>query len=90
MEGSHTDDMVPNDFDLNHFNLTKADFLLKIPMIKSVKQLVGDQLKLFATPWSAPAWMKASGKSNGGDVNSQLKGDMNGPYYRTWANYFIK
>uniref|UniRef100_A0A914E461 Glucosylceramidase n=1 Tax=Acrobeloides nanus TaxID=290746 RepID=A0A914E461_9BILA len=85
-----TDDNVPNDFDLNHFNLTDVDFLLKIPVIKGVQQLVGDKLKLFATPWSAPAWMKASGKFGGGDINSQLKGDMNGPYYRTWANYFIK
>uniref|UniRef100_A0A914E3P8 Glucosylceramidase n=1 Tax=Acrobeloides nanus TaxID=290746 RepID=A0A914E3P8_9BILA len=90
MEDGDTDDDVINDFELNHFNLTKADFLLKIPMIKAVKQLVGDKLKLFATPWTAPAWMKASGKFGGGDINSQLKGDMNGPYYRTWANYFIK
>lgn len=45
------------------------------------------QLKLFASPWSAPAWMKTNNEmENGGN----LKGDVNGPYYITWANYFVR
>jgi glucosylceramidase len=45
------------------------------------------QLKLFASPWSAPGWMKTSGKMKGGGT---LKGFKNGIYYLTFARYFIR
>lgn len=45
------------------------------------------QLILFASPWSAPGWMKTTNKMIGGGI---LKGDFNGKYYITWANYFLR
>lgn len=44
-------------------------------------------LKLFSSPWSAPGWMKTSGKMSGDGI---LKGDIGGPYYQIWANYFVR
>lgn len=44
-------------------------------------------IKLFASPWSPPAWMKTNKELNG---NGSIKGETNGPYYKTWANYFVK
>lgn len=44
-------------------------------------------LKLFSTPWGAPAWMK---ENNDFGAAGTLKGDVGGQYYQTFANYFIK
>uniref|UniRef100_A0A0N5B533 Glucosylceramidase n=1 Tax=Strongyloides papillosus TaxID=174720 RepID=A0A0N5B533_STREA len=76
-----------NDFELKTFNLTEEDFTLKIPFIKKAFQLTNNNLKLFASPWSAGGWMKTNGKMKGG---APLKGEIPGPYYETWGNYFVK
>jgi glucosylceramidase len=60
---------------------------LQIPFIKQAMQLTNGDLKLFASPWSAPGWMKTNGHMKGGGT---LKGVPGGPYYTTWANYFVK
>lgn len=52
-----------------------------IPILKEIKQLQS-QLKLIATPWSPPVWMKDNGKSMGGHLLSK--------YYAVYANYFVK
>lgn len=46
------------DFDLKNFNLTFEDHTYKIPLLKMAQERVGEKLKLFASPWSAPDWMK--------------------------------
>ena len=82
-------DDIDGDMDLKNFNLTEEDLTLKIPYILQASKLTapGEGLKLFSTPWSAPGWMKTNGHMKGG---GELKGDINGDYYITWANYFIK
>ena len=42
---------------------------------------------MFGSPWSAPAWMKTNKNMTG---NGTLIGEAGGPYYKTWANYFVK
>lgn len=51
------------------------------------QNLIGNKFRLFASPWSAPAWMKQTGQMQGG---GPLKGSVDGPYYKTWANYFLR
>ncbi len=53
-------------------------------MIALLKQivLVNPAIKLLATPWSAPAWMKDNGSSIGGSLLPA--------YYSVYANYFVK
>uniref|UniRef100_A0A914BY75 Glucosylceramidase n=1 Tax=Acrobeloides nanus TaxID=290746 RepID=A0A914BY75_9BILA len=34
--------------------------------------------------------MKATNQFYGGGFNGRLKGDVNGPYYQTWAKYFVR
>ncbi|XP_023226847.1 glucosylceramidase-like isoform X1 [Centruroides sculpturatus] len=80
-------DDVPGDFNLTHFNLTKEDLELKIPLILRAEELQSKSIKLFASPWSAPGWMKNSGKMAGPGV---LKGKPGGEYYQTWADYFVR
>ncbi|GMR50835.1 hypothetical protein PMAYCL1PPCAC_21030, partial [Pristionchus mayeri] len=77
------------DFDLHNFALPKDDFEYKIPFIKQAIDLQKSAggLRLFASPWSPPAWMKTNGQMKGG---GKLRGEVDGPYYVTWANYFVK
>ncbi|EPB74230.1 O-Glycosyl hydrolase family 30 [Ancylostoma ceylanicum] len=78
---------TPNDFGLVNFSLTTEDYQYKIPYIIQAQQLSQNTTKFFATPWSAPAWMKTNGHMKGG---GRLKGEQGGQYYQTWANYFIR
>jgi glucosylceramidase len=52
-----------------------------IPTLQQAKAL-NPQLKMMATPWSAPAWMKTNGLLSGGSLKSQ--------YNSSYADYFVK
>uniref|UniRef100_A0A915Q653 Glucosylceramidase n=1 Tax=Setaria digitata TaxID=48799 RepID=A0A915Q653_9BILA len=80
-------DDSPNDFTLSDFSLAYEDFKFKIPYIKQAINLTNGVFKLFASPWSAPGWMKTSGLMVGGGT---LRGPPNGSYHRTWANHYVK
>ncbi|XP_071845154.1 lysosomal acid glucosylceramidase-like [Apostichopus japonicus] len=80
-------DDVDGDFDLENFALTQEDLSYKIPLIKEAMSLSPAPIKLFASPWSAPGWMKTNGRMKGG---GRLFGDPGGQHYKTWANYFAR
>lgn len=44
-------------------------------------------MKLLASAWSAPAWMKSNGDLAG---RGHLIGEPGGEYYKTWAQYHVK
>lgn len=82
------DDTV-GDTMLAHFddNLTH-DAEAKIPMIQAALRVVearGEDLTLFASPWSPPAWMKTNGKMTGSSEPG-LKPE----YAGTWAAYLSR
>jgi glucosylceramidase len=52
-----------------------------IPVLKAVVALQ-PSIRIMATPWSAPAWMKTSGKLAGGSLKPE--------WYGTYASYFVK
>jgi glucosylceramidase len=52
-----------------------------IPMLKEIL-VINPQIKIIATPWSAPTWMK--------DNNAFIGGSLKPEYYRVYANYFVK
>lgn len=49
---------VPEDFEMKNFNIDRDRYIL-IPYIKAAKK-VNPGLKIWASPWSPPAWMKAN------------------------------
>ena len=57
--------------------------LFQIPMIKRAQALRSEPLKLFGSPWSAPAWMKSNNDFSG-------QGYLLPENYQPWANYFVK
>ena len=79
---AYTYDDVSDDFELRHFSIQKdRDFI--IPLLKEILQ-INCNLKIMATPWSAPGWMKYNGGLFGGSFID------NDRYYQTYANYFVK
>lgn len=79
---SYTYAEVPGDTGLKHFSIA-PDLKYKIPFIKAAFAKAGNELKLFASPWSPPAWMKTN--------NDMLHGGKLRPEYnQTWANYFVR
>ncbi|XP_077111966.1 lysosomal acid glucosylceramidase isoform X1 [Ranitomeya variabilis] len=75
------------DFALDTFSLQEEDMKLKIPVIQKAQALSRQPISLFASPWTAPAWMKTNGKITG---KGTLKGSPGERYYKTWAQYFIR
>ena len=81
----YTYDDVPagqDDLKLEKFSIT-ADEEYIIPMLRQALQ-INPKLKIMASPWSAPAWMKDGGTLAGG----KLKSDD--ATYEAYANYFVR
>jgi glucosylceramidase len=74
--------VTEGDRDLSTFNIA-PDLRYKIPLIKRAMAASGNQLKLFASPWSPPAYMK--------DNNDMLHGGkLRADYRQAWALYYAK
>jgi glucosylceramidase len=68
------------DLNLEKFSLApnKNDV---IPMLKEILA-INPNIKILATPWSPPVWMK--------DNNSSIGGSLQPKYYDVYAQYFMK
>jgi glucosylceramidase len=76
------DDMPAGQTDslLTNFNI-HPDITDYITVLKKAL-LLNPTLKIIATPWSAPSWMKDNGATIGGSLLPQ--------YFQAYANYFVK
>lgn len=77
---SHVD--VAGDVTLRSFSLDR-DRAALIPLLRAATEVAGQPLRLLASPWSPPAWMKSTGAMNGG-------GRLRPEYREAWARYFVK
>ena len=76
------DDLQEGEVDPDLIKMTIAkDQEFLVPILKEI-QSIQPNLKLIASPWSPPVWMKDNGKSKGGHLLSK--------YYETYAQYFVK
>jgi len=73
---------TPEDFDLRDFTIERDRSAL-LPMIKRAIKISDGGFKLFASPWSPPAWMKTTGEMNHG---GKLRLDCRD----SWARYFAR
>lgn len=80
-------DDTDGDLSLSKFSLAEEDVLFKIPAIKEALQISKRNISLFGSPWSSPYWMKTNNNMTG---NGTIKGKPGGPYYKAWAQYFVK
>jgi len=74
---SYCDEKDPS---LSKFSIAKDKEFL-IPILKEILAINPD-IKLLASPWSPPVWMKTNGSSIGGSLKPE--------FYATYANYFVK
>ena len=70
------------DKDLSTFDMSHEDKWV-VPMIKDAMKYAGQPLKILASPWSPPGYMKDTGEMNYG-------GKLLPEYYQTWADYYVK
>lgn len=75
------------DYNLKSFSLQEEDLRLKIPIIQRAEAMSKRQISLFASPWTAPSWMKDNNATSG---RGSLKGEPGDQNHKTWANYFIR
>ena len=80
--GNYSYDETAGDYDLKDFSIAHDEKLL-IPMIKRAQEISHNGFKLFASPWSPPAWMKTNGEMNNG---GKLKPDCR----QAWAQYYVR
>ncbi|WP_218921040.1 glycoside hydrolase family 30 protein [Massilia putida] len=62
------------------------DLKLRVPLLRALLaagRAHGTDVRVFASPWSAPAWMKSNGSMVGG-------GSLLPAYRDTWARYVVK
>lgn len=70
------------DCDLKSFSLD-CDREYLLPFIRAAKKQSKGKIKIVASPWSPPAWMKSNQNMlNGGKLKKE--------YYSLWAQYFVK
>lgn len=68
------------DTTLQHFSIDQEKTDL-IPILQKIIAL-NPSIKIIATPWTAPTWMKTNGSFVGGSLKPQ--------YYNVYARYFVK
>jgi len=71
-----------NDPELNTFSLARNRISL-IPLIKDALQKRKNKIRIMASPWSPPTWMKTTGEMNFG-------GKLKDEYRDIWADYYCK
>lgn len=74
--------VADNDDNLETFNISREHKWV-IPVIKAASKERGEKIKILASPWSPPAWMKSNNCMNHG-------GKLLTKYYETWARYICK
>ncbi len=68
------------DVEQNQFSIVPDKENL-LPVLKSILA-IHSNIKIIATPWSPPAWMK--------DNNSSIGGSLKPEYYNSYAKYFVR
>jgi glucosylceramidase len=72
----------PGDVELRSFTI-EHDRRHRLPFTKAALARAGAPFKIFASPWSPPAWMKTN--------DDMLRGGRLKPEYRdAWASYFVR
>lgn len=93
---------TPNDFKMEHFSIARDEKGL-LPLIREAQSRVpADVLRIWASPWCPPAWMKTNGKaeSRPDTVNDLTPGERifegedgficDDTHFKAYARYFRK
>ena len=80
--GNYSHVETPGDMALDSFSIAR-DRQALLPFIKAAQRVAGQPLRLLASPWSPPAWMKTNGRMNdGGALRPECR--------RAWARCYVR
>lgn len=81
-DGNYSYADQPEDFELRSFSVQRDEEAL-LPFLRAARTAAGGALKLLASPWSPPAWMKTSGRMvQGGQLRPECRD--------AWARYLVR
>ena len=80
--GNYAHAATPGDLALSNFSIERDEQAL-LPFILAAQRVAGTPLKLLASPWSPPAWMKSHGQMNHG-------GHLLPQYRDAWARCYVR
>lgn len=73
---------------LENFNIDPRDAEVVLPVLKEM-YAVNPDVKIIASPWSVPRWMKM-GVNGSGKHDSWTSGRLDPKHYGNYATYFVK
>ncbi|MFA6831356.1 MAG: glycoside hydrolase family 30 beta sandwich domain-containing protein [Bacteroidaceae bacterium] len=73
---------------IDNFALTAEENEYVIPILKEIIAINPD-LKIMATPWTCPKWMKVTNLTDLVPYDSWTGGELNPAYYDDYATYFV-
>ena len=80
--GNYAHVEAPDDMALASFSIDR-DRRALLPFIRAAQRVAGQPIKLLASPWSPPAWMKTTGRMNdGGKLRPECR--------RAWARCYVR
>jgi glucosylceramidase len=79
--GTYTYSLVAGDTAMNNFSFKGVDSIYLIPILKKVVA-INPKIKIMASPWTPPIWMKSNNAYKGGSLQTR--------YYQAYAKYWVK
>jgi len=84
--GSYNFDNVSGDFELKNFSISH-DHQWLLPFIKDAFKTSKFPIRMYASPWSPPGWMKG----NGHMIKTSVPGlKQSKEYFMSWSNYLSR
>lgn len=74
---------------IEHFAIHDYDKRDLLPILKEIKA-INPEVKIMASPWSCPKWMKVNNLKDLKPFDSWTSGQLNPKYYEDYATYFVK
>ncbi len=74
---------------IENFAINEYDKRDLFPILKEILAINPD-VKILASPWTCPRWMKVNNLTDLQPYNSWTSGQLNPRYYQDYATYFVK
>ena len=74
---------------IENFKLADEDREYVVPVLKEILE-INPTIKILASPWTCPKWMKVDDLQNLKPFDSWTSGRLNPRYYADYAEYFVK
>jgi glucosylceramidase len=74
---------------IENFAIHELDRRDLFPILREILE-INPKVKILASPWTCPRWMKVNNLTDLEPYNSWTSGQLNPAYYQDYATYFVK